>query len=91
MDSERPLLQANIREALTEAREALPKVDEPEFVYCHMRGDRLRVLVEAVEGMAVQPEPEQSDSRCPDCFGSEFVGYKRGVRCSTCNGTGLIG
>ena len=25
---------------------------------------------------------------CPDCKGSEFVGFKRGMRCATCDGTG---
>ncbi len=27
---------------------------------------------------------------CPDCKGSEIVGYKRGVKCLTCNGKGLV-
>jgi uncharacterized Zn finger protein (UPF0148 family) len=32
----------------------------------------------------------QKPMHCPDCFGSEIQGYKRGVRCATCNGTGEV-
>jgi PHP family Zn ribbon phosphoesterase len=31
------------------------------------------------------------DDRCPACYGSEVDGFKRGLRCSTCGGTGTRG
>lgn len=45
---------------------------------------------EAVEAYIEQSGAHTTDAPCPRCSGSEFVGYKRGVRCTTCNGTGRV-
>lgn len=36
-----------------------------------------------------QPPAEQGE-RCPDCKGAEFPGFKRGLRCKTCDGTATV-
>ncbi len=41
-----------LAEALKEANDALPKMDERETVYCSIRGDHLRALAAALEALA---------------------------------------
>ena len=42
-------MTTELRAALEQARDALPRVGEQETVYCMLRGDHLRALVEAAE------------------------------------------
>ncbi len=51
---------------------------------------RVAELEEKLMVMCVAQINELGLARCPDCLGSEFVGFKRGVRCPRCNGTGSI-
>ena len=45
----------------------------------------------ACEALAApEPEPEPMAARCPDCVGSEQPGWRRGVRCATCDGTATV-
>lgn len=37
-----------------------------------------------------EPEPEPVAARCPDCIGSERPGWKRGMRCATCDGSATV-
>ena len=49
----------------------------------------LAALSQSAAGQSVG-DGEVADTRCPACLGAEFPGWKRGMRCATCNGTATV-
>jgi hypothetical protein len=50
--------------------------------------ERCKAAVVALRKTLATPEPVAA--RCPDCIGSERPGWKRGMRCATCDGSATV-
>lgn len=61
--------------------------------------EALRLIASTTTDHGAREEAEQAlgtdgvleDDRCPACKGAEFPGWKRGMRCSACDGTSTAG
>jgi hypothetical protein len=66
-------------------------LSEGSIDYLPLQVRTLATIVRSYSECATHREqPAQEPMPCPDCFGSEIQGFKRGVRCATCNGTGEV-